>query len=227
MILLFEASTTSQYKKAFKHIKSLIQSDTDKDKILHYINNIESDDVDNLNKLRIIIQRVAKTLLERYSHYHSYNAKDVTTRKRKDGSDIGNGTQWKAGDLVTRKKYDSIKYIAIHEDHIEYAKIFVKNNKDQYLYLINLIDKEKIKSIKFLCDYFFEVVEWSLEHAVEKHELMHPTFVYTDDHYRDTPEQIKTKLENINDMDFDNEVIEISKLNKKITKQIEKSIEQN
>jgi hypothetical protein len=115
VIKLFEAFKKEDYTKAFNHIKSLLNSDNSKEDIIKYIDAFTGDVAKELDNLRLIIERTQREFNTTYLHYHFYNRGTKTSRKRTDGSDY-NGS-WKAGDMVTRDTYNSVRYYMFPERH--------------------------------------------------------------------------------------------------------------
>jgi hypothetical protein len=217
---LFEAFTQEQYNKAFTHIKSMLTSDAPKEDILKYVNSFTGTSTKQLNELRLTIQRVQRELNSRYSHILSYNKKVKTSRKRKDGSDWSGSR--KAGDSVNRETFDYVRYYAFSskkgnrtQSSQDLLRSIVDHNKNLYQQIIPQLNDEEIELIKWLCDRFFEIVDWIVETGPQKWEIMHGG-----DWYDRTPEEKKAGIEDLNDFDFENECEEINSLSKKITTRI-------
>ena len=217
---LFEAFTQEQYNKAFTHIKSMLTSDAPKEDILKYVDSFTGTSTKQLNELRLIIQRVQRELNSRYSYGLSYNKKSKTSRKRKDGSDWTG--DWKAGDFVTRDNFDWVRYYSFDskkgnrtQSKQDLLRSIVDHNKNLYQQIIPQLNDEEIELIKWLCDRFFEIVDWIVETGPQKWEIMHGG-----DWYDRTPEEKKAAIEDLNDFDFENECEEINSLSKKITTRI-------
>lgn len=222
---LFEAFTQEQYNRAFNHIKSMLSSDASKEDILKYINSFTGTSTKQLNELRLAIQRVQRELNSRYSYGLSYNRKSKTSRKRKDGWDY-QGT-WKAGDLVTRDDFDYVTYYSFdnrrernqNQGKQDSLRGLVEYNKNLYQQIIPQLTDKEVNLVKWLCDRFFEIVDWIVETGPKKWEIMHG-----DAYYDRTPEEKKAAIEDLNDFDFENEYEEITSLATKITNQINKLI---
>ena len=60
IIKLFEAFSQEQYKKAFSHIKSLLDKDTPKEDIVKFIDAFTGDVAKDLDNLRLIIERTQR-----------------------------------------------------------------------------------------------------------------------------------------------------------------------
>lgn len=217
MILLFEAFTEEKYKKVFQHVKQLVLSGTDRDEILKYIDSVESNNIDSLNKIRLIIQRIIREMMN-YTYPMIIDRQTIKPVKKRDsgyGYSHGQHISWNAGDIVSLDRDKFLKIIAFDKKYLIGLYSFLERNKEECEKIINEMDQDSIKTIKFLCDRFFEVLEWSIEHGPEKHEIIKGFENW----------QIKkSKIENINDMDFDNECDELSKVSNLITKQINKLI---
>ena len=219
-IKLFEAFSQEQYKKAFNHIKSLLNSETSKEDIIKYIDAFTGDVAKELDNLRLIIERTQREFNTRYLQYHFYNRKTKTMKKRTDGSDY-NGS-WKAGDVVSRDTFDTARYYMFPERHdVRYehqrsdqstARSFLESQKNQYNITIEKLSHLNITRIKFFCDRFFEIMDWVIETGPVKYEISRSG---------SSDEQKKAQFEELNDFDMDNEYEEINKITNRVKVEIQ------
>ena len=226
-IKLFEAFKKEDYTKAFNHIKSLLNSETNKEDIIKYIDAFNGDVAKEINNLRLIIERTQREFNTRYTHYHFYNRSTKTSRKRTDGSD--HAGSWKAGDTVKRDSYNMSRYYIFpkttdvsfsnrnrdkHDQ--ETARKFLELQKNQYQQIIGRISHLNITRIKFFCDRFFEIMDWVVETGPDK--LIIKNSQDSDDEVK------KTQLEELNEFDMENEYDEINKISKRVGVEIQNLI---
>jgi hypothetical protein len=221
IIKLFEAFKKEDYTKAFNHIKSLLNSNNSKEDIIKYIDAFTGDVAKELDNLRLIIERTQREFNSRYLHYHFFNRGTKTSRKRTDGWDY-KGT-WKAGDMVTRDTYNSVRYYMFPErdTNTRYehqrtdqstARSFLESQKNQYIILIEKLSHLNITRIKFFCDKFFEIMDWIIETGPTKHEISKSV---------DSDEEKRVQFEELNDFDMDNEYEEINKITNRVKGEIQ------
>jgi hypothetical protein len=223
IIKLFEAFSQEQYKKAFSHIKSLLDKDTPKEDIVKFIDAFTGDVAKDLDNLRLIIERTQREFNSRYLHYHFFNRGIKTSRKRTDGSDY-NGS-WKAGDMVTRATYNSVRYYMFPERHdVRYehqrsdqstARSFLESQKNQYNILIEKLSHLNITRVRFFCDRFFEIFDWVVETGPTKHEISKSVA---------SDEEKRIQFEELNDFDMDNEYEEVGKIVNRVKAEIQNLI---
>jgi hypothetical protein len=226
-IKLFEAFSQEQYKKAFSHIKSLLDKDAPKEDIVKFIDAFTGDVAKDLDNLRLIIERTQREFNNGYLHYHFYNRKTKTSRKRTDGSDY-NGS-WKAGDVVSRDTFDTTKYYMFPQrddstSRHQYghnrrdqqtAREFFESQKSQYNTLIKKLSHLNITRVKFFCDRFFEILNWVVETGPTKYEISRSNM---------SDEQKRTAFEELNDFDMDNENEEVNKIVNRVKNEIQNLI---
>ena len=218
-IKLFEAFSQEQYKRTFSHIKSLLDKDTPKEDIVKFIDAFTGDVAKDLDNLRLIIERTQREFNNGYLHYHFYNRKTKTSRKRTDGSDYHGS--WKAGDIVSRDTFDHAKYYMFPERDSpgrvqrrdqQTAREFLESQKSQYNILIEKLSHLNITRVKFFCDRFFEILNWVVETGPTKYQI---------DRSNMSDEQKRTAFEELNDFDMDNEHEEVGKIVTRVKAEIQ------
>jgi len=218
LIKLFEAFKREDYERAFNHIKSLLDKDSSKEDIIRYIDNFNGDVAKELDNIRLIIDRTAREFNSHFTDNIYYNRKTKLVKKRSDGDGwTGWGySSWKKGDLVEDHTYDYVKYYIFPErndsgggrrDQRE-AIHFLESQKAQYNRSIEKVSHLDITRIKFFCDRFFEILDWVIETGPTKSTIIHRTDI--------SDEQKRTKIEELNDFDMDNEVEEITKISSRV-----------
>ena len=221
IIKLFEAFKKEDYSKAFNHIKSLLNNDSPKEDIIKYIDAFTGDVAKDLDSLRLIIERTQREFNTYYLHYHFYNRKTKTMRKRTAGSDYTGS--WNAGDTVTRDTFDSVRYYMFQERDTSTryahqrrdqstARSFLEGQKGMYQSLIEKLSHLNITRVKFFCDRFFEIMDWIIETGPVKYEISRSNA---------SDEQKKTQFEELNDFDMDNEYEEINKITNRVKGEIQ------
>jgi hypothetical protein len=204
---LFEAFNKEYYTKALSQIRTMIDSDEDKSKLISYIDSLTTEDKKDLDNIRIIINRTTRCF-NGYSQYVFYNRKSKASKKRKAGSDYQGS--WEAGDRVNRDTYSVKKYIVVPVGGIHWATDYLQSQKNQYTIIMSKLDSNDIhvNRLKLLCDRFFEILEWCIETSTKKSDLM--------SNYEMDEDSRKTAIENLSDWDFENEIDEITRLSKLI-----------
>lgn len=208
-IKIFEAFKQEEYKKAFTHIKSLVNNDAPKKDIIDFIDKFTSDLSKEIDNLRIIIERTAREFNLKYTSYHFFNRKRITSKKRKPGSDYSGS--WEAGEMVTRDKFDSVRYYMFDQGRQEQAKNFLSSQINQYNIIIKNLSHLDITRLKFFCDRFFEILEWCVETGPEKKRISSSNL---------TDEEKKSEMDRLIEFDMENEYDEINILVKRIKKEI-------
>jgi hypothetical protein len=223
-IKLFEAFSQEQYKKAFSHIKSLLDKDAPKADIVKFIDSFTGDVAKDLDNLRLIIERTQREFNNGYLHYHFYNRKTKTSKKRTDGSDYQGS--WKAGDVVSRDTFDTARYYMFPErdSQTRYAhqkrdqqtaREFLESQKNQYNILIEKLSHLNITRVRFFCDRFFEIFDWIIETGPTKYEISRSNI---------SDERKRVAFEELNDFDMDNEYEEVGKIVNRVKAEIQNLI---
>lgn len=214
-IKLFEAFSVDDYQKAISKVKTMLVNNKPNDEILSYINTLSVDSAKSLNKLRILSDRIVSNHL-RYLRSISYIKSSKTIKKRKDGSDWRVG-HWKAGDVVTIPIYDYKKYYMVDERYISSAYSFLQDCEKEYTTIISDVsDSIDTKSIQYLFGRLFEIMKWIIDNSGER------ILIRTNHDYDDVKKI--SKLEEFNKLDMENEVDELSRLNRVIKRQVSRSI---
>jgi hypothetical protein len=226
LIKLFEAFKREDYERAFNHIKSLLDKDSSKEDIIRYIDNFNGDVAKELDNIRLIIDRTAREFNGHFTDNIYYNRKTKLVKKRSDGAGWTGQrvASWKKGDLVEDHTSDYVKYYIFPERNDSggrrdksVAKNFLESQKAQYNRSIEKVSHLDITRIKFFCDRFFEILDWVVETGPTKSTISHRTDI--------SDEAKRTKIEELNDFDMDNEVEEITKIARRVGIEVKNPID--
>ena len=210
-IKCFESYTEDVYKKAFNKIKKMLDDKESPDEIKSFISKYasDSDSVKELDKLRILLNRVRREYLP-YKQYVFFDKREKIIKNRKT-------KEYRTENIHDYRYYYMFRDIKDQNNMINYMGI------QKQLYQKSL---EKIKSnntidtssLEWIFGRFFEIFEWINKTGFEKHGISNRPTNYFDitlgqDIDRDTRNRhIINDIENLNDMDFENECVEISRL---------------
>jgi hypothetical protein len=215
-IKLFEAYTKEKWSKTMNHIKKLVEEDAPKEDIINFINSLDDDINKSFNELRIIINRITRGL-EKYQLALKKETNFVDIKKRNAGSDWRyTPSTWRAGDTVREYKFKYVYYYGYNIQLKSEILGFVEYNRTRYKECMKKIDEnypnnKELDLIKYLFDRCFEILDWIIEVGNKIYDIV----------YNNQEEEDKmADIENLNDMDFDNVVIEIKSLNNRIIKRL-------
>jgi len=194
-IKLFEAYSGDDYQKALFKVKDMIRGKKSTDDILAFVNKYASDDAKQIDQLRVMLDRIFK-MYSNFSKYFFYNRKQKMVRK-------------KGGEYENKDTYDVKLYFAFEkQDKEKIIDPFLQQEKRRYDIIIDSINTSiDLKVIKFVFEKLFELLEWVGETGVDKHTISQNRFVSGM-----TEEDIISKIESLNNLDFDNECEELKKL---------------
>ncbi len=207
-VKIYDAYSTEDYQKALKSVKSMIQSGKSKDDMLAFINKYYSDSAKKIDDLRVMLDRIEKKYSQ-FSHYHFYNRKTVVIKKR-------------GGGYENKNTYDSKRYYCFVDKG--YKKIlveFISIQKKIYNDIIDSVEDIDTSTIKLIFDRLFEVLDWVNNTGDEKNRIKNNKFLTNPPK---SDEDILHEFEAINDMDFENEVEEVTNLIRIGKIQIKKAI---
>ena len=221
-VKLFEAYTIEDYQKALDKVRKLVQGGKNKEEILSVINKYYSDDAKELDNLRIIVDRIVKY----YSHFSyaiSYNERKLKTPKKTSWGTIDAEYKYKHFYLLQKGNDQNTK------NFISSINEFVESQKNQYNYIISSIkDRVDTKLIEFIFEKLFELIKWVNDTGVEKSKIWNDGNVQRAENGIVRPrlshEEIITKINTLNDFDFENEVEELKKLSILAKAQVKKAI---
>lgn len=187
---LFEAYSSEDYQKALFKVKDMIRGKKSTDDILAFVNQYASDDAKQIDQLRIMLDRVSKTY-NNFSRYFFYNRRERIIKKRGKEDEIKN-------------EYDYKIYFAFDEPQKKILDSFLQQEKNRYNHIINKIDSNiDLTMIKFVFEKLFELLDWVSETGIAKSKLASNQI---------TDEQTISKVEELNQLDFENEFEELKKL---------------
>ena len=204
---IFEAYSIEDYQKALNSLKDMVKKNKPTEDILAFINVYYSDSAKNLNEIRIMLDRIERTYAH-YKNYVFYNRKTRRIRKRGGGYEDKDVSDYK-------------QFYMFQAETKEILVSFLDNQKKIYDKNINEINDIDTKTIQFLINKLFEILEWVNETGVEKNRIK------TSRYAGETPksdEDILREIESLNDMDFENETEEVSKIIRRCKIQIKNAI---
>lgn len=205
-IKLFEAYKEEDYQKMLIKLRDLVIKDSPKDDILYFISKYSNDISKNLDKVRIIVNRIYKYYSTFIQYIHLEENKYI--------------------------RY-FLPYQSHQGTDSDINKSFLPRKKDLYIKEFNLIKQNKnlnLEKIEYLLNRFFEILEWVNNTFEVRGEIYHNRFpvdysrdvdiVRRDVYYKNRLK--KTELENLNYFDMENEVEEIQNLRRKIEVELKK-----
>ena len=213
-IKLFESYSEGDYKKALFKIKDLIRKNKPSDEILSLVNKYASDDAEELDKLRIILNRVDK-IYSMHTNYIFYNKRVIKTVKRRH-----------TGDIENVEKQDLKKYYAFESNYKKPLVDFLKLQRSIYDEVIDLIDPNiDTIMVEFIFNKLFELLEWINNTGEEKREIIGNRYRNIDNNGIDNADNnAVSNIEKLNNLDFENEVEELKKLIKLGKSEVKKCI---
>ncbi len=207
---IFEAYSIEDYQKALNSIKDMVSKNKSSEDILAFINVYYSDSAKKLNELRIMLDRIERTY-SNYKNYVFYHKKSRKVRKRGGGYE----------DEVT---YDKKQFYMFNNHDKPILVNFLSIQKKIYNKNINEISDIGKNTVEFLINKLFEILEWINETGVSKKEISISKYDGDVLHPRKTDEDVLREIESLNDMDFENEVEEVSKIIRRCKIQIKNAI---
>lgn len=207
---IFEAYSIEDYQKALNSIKDMVSKNKSSEDILAFINVYYSDSAKKLNELRIMLDRIERKYVF-YRNYLIYNRKTETIRKR-------------GGESENKNTYDKKQFYMFNSHDKPILVDFLSNQKKIYDKNINEIDDINTDTVKFLINKLFEILDWVNETGVSKKLISLSAHAGDVLHPRKTDEDVLREIESLNDMDFENEVEEVSKIIRRCKIQIKNAI---
>lgn len=194
-IKLFEAYSTEDYQKALSKVRDYIKSDKPKDEIISFINTYYSDSSKEIDKLRIMLDRIKKFYMDKSNRLHLSSEDRM---RDKDKSEKQRNNEW----------YSRKRYFLINKDHEKRFINFLEGEKIKYNSIVKFA-KNSNSNINFdrlelIFDRMFEILEWVNATGIEK-------VIIDSTHQLDYSEK-KHRIEMMNDFDMDNEVDELEKI---------------
>lgn len=197
---IYEAYSADDYQKALKSVKLMVQTGRSKEDILCFINKYYSDTARKIDNLRIMLDRIEKTYSQFWSYFF-YNRRNVLVKKK--------------GVEKYKSEYDNKKFYAFEPEYKKSLLDFLSLQEEIYHKNIDEINDIDVTVLKFLLNKLFEILNWVNETGDKKSEIRRTRYTT-----QKSDEDIIRDIESYNNMDFENEVEEVTKIIKRARVQI-------